>query len=198
MGTTLIESRRRGADLSKCTVSEQTFVAELVANNLFDPTRAARKAGYKNPSQAANKLMKRRRVKAALGKALKERMDRCELTADRVLKEVEYCALRDPIGLCDKNGFIIIDKLSSIPEQLRRCIDGIECRQYTDENGRVTQVIKLKLVSKAVALELAMKHFGMLAPLKVAVKVQTDWEPLYGDDEEPMDEVETRLIEESK
>ena len=198
MGTTLIEPRQRGADLTKLTVSERTFVAELLANNLFDPTRAARKAGYKAPSQAANKLMKRRRIKAALGKALKQRMDRCELTADRVLKEVEYCALRDPIALCDENGLIVIDDLRRIPEQIRRCIDGIKCKQYTDENGGVTQTIELKLVSKAVALELAMKHFGMLAPLKVDLRVPTDWEPLYGDDDEPVDEVETRLIEESK
>jgi len=72
MATTLIDSRKNGYDPNKLTDQQKAFVMELLASENFCMTEAARNAGYKHPAQAANKLLKNKNIKAALGKAQRE------------------------------------------------------------------------------------------------------------------------------
>lgn len=156
------------------------FVHALMSSAVFNPTEAARIAKYRHPKQAANKLLQDERIQSILGKAMQEREERMEVTGDRILEELDICATRDILDLCDENGHIIVDDLRKIPERLRRCIDSVKVKQAIDQDGNTFQQIELKLVPKIAALELSMKHRGMLAPKKHEVKQQFnfDWDRL--------------------
>lgn len=160
--TSKIKSRKRGYQPDKLTAKELLFIAEMNGSANMSPTRAAKAAGYKSPSSAGQRLMDRPRVQAALGTQLQKRLDRLEMDGDRLLEELAYMALRDPIDLCDENtGEIIVDDLRKIPERMRRCIEGIETIDTYDGDGNLTRKTKIKLCSKTSAVEMAMKHFGM-------------------------------------
>lgn len=196
MGTTLIREKKFGADMRKLTVPQQMFVMEMLADKNFDPTAAARKAGYKTPSQAANKLLKNKTVAAVLGKFQKDRVERLSLDADRVVQELHNWAYLDVADLTDESGRIIVDDVRKIPEHARRCINGIKVTQWIDKRGKPQQRIELKMVSKEAAMTLLMKHAGMLAPQKIEMKhsVGIDWSSLNGrPNGEEVDVVEERL-----
>lgn len=170
MGTSLITERQRGADIDRLPSQQQNFVRELLSSQMFSPADAARKAGYKRPSNAAYRLMQKPEIQAALGKAQRLRNEELKIDAARVLRELYYIAFRDPLQLCDETGRLRIDDMSQIPEEMRRCIDGIKVKQTRtrrdDDAGTETveQEIELKLVGKLGALELLAKHLGMLMP----------------------------------
>ena len=179
MGSGLIKKSKRGANVKRLSTNAQVFVAELLNDNLFNPTAAAKRAGYAAPSVAANKLMKDKRIQAILGKALRDRLERLEMSGDTLLRELSYCALRDPIDLCNEHGQIDVDDLRKIPERIRRCIDSIRINDYTDKKGNTVRTIELKLTSKLAAIELGMKHFGMLAPQQHQVTMTSiNWDDL--------------------
>jgi len=199
MGTQLVKSRQRGVDPSKLTDQQRMFCEELAADTNFNATEAARRVGYKNPSSTAGKLLKQRKIQAYLGKVLGDRQRRLQIQQDDVLRELAYIAMRDPIDLCDEDGYIIINNLKDIPERMRRCIDGLEVVERENPiTGEKTQQFKLKLVGKLGALELIMKHLGMLDSKGEGTgKSQPfDWDSLYGEPEN-LDEPDSleRLIE---
>jgi len=200
MGSGLIKKSKRGANAKRLSTNAQVFVAELLNDNLFNPTAAAKRAGYAAPSVAANKLMKDKRIQAILGKALRDRLERLEMNGDTLLRELAYCALRDPIDLCNENGQIDVDDLRKIPERIRRCIDSIKIKESTDDKGNVERTIELKLTSKLAAIEIAMKHHGMFAPEQHQVTMTSiNWDDLCKEGKvEDVIEAETLAIEEKK
>jgi phage terminase small subunit len=170
MGTTLIEERKNGKCLTDLPTQQQTFLLSLMGSLLFSPTDAAREAGYKNPSQAAYRLLQKPAIQAILGKMLRQRREMMEHTNEEVLRELDYIAFRDPIALC-QDGILITDDLRKVPPEMRRCIDGIELEWKPVQVGRgkskkfiVKPFMKLRMVSKEAALTLMMKHRGMLKP----------------------------------
>ncbi len=179
MGTVLVKERKNGASVERLTDQQQTFVMELLASPTFHPTEAAKKAGYKSPQVQAFKLLKKPAIQAILGKALRERRERCELKADLILQEVAYCAMRDPIDLCDENGKIAVDNLHKLPERIRRCIDSFKIKRHIDrETGNITDTIELRLAPKIASLELAMKHLGLFSPEKHEDTIRVNWDDL--------------------
>ncbi|KKN70633.1 hypothetical protein LCGC14_0429060 [marine sediment metagenome] len=195
MGTKLIKPRKRGGNWKYLTSGQYMFCLEMLASKMMNAAEAARNAGYHNPAQAANKLMKIKRVALILKKEMEERIDRTKLSADRILEEVAYCALRDPLDLCDENGKIIMDDMRKLPERIRRCIDGIKLKRYVDaETGDVTETMEMKLVSKMSALELAARHFGLIGPQKLDVRVlPLDFDAMVLDQKNSADPIEERL-----
>jgi len=157
---------------SKLKVSKRTglsatelhFVECLLANKLFSPTEAAKEAGYAKPSHAAQKLLKNPKIARLLEGRVKDRAIHYEAKAHELIEELSHIALSDPIDFCDPvTGKIILDDISAIPRNARRRIDGIKVRQQYDEDGNViSQQVELKLVPKVAAIELLMKHLGML------------------------------------
>lgn len=152
-------------DLSKLPAKQRMFVQYLMEDPDFSVTAAAKRAGYAHPSQMGYKLLRKDPIRKALGLAMKARIDRSNLNADRVLEELGHCALRDPLDLCDEDGKIIVDDLKKIPEGMRRAIDGVKVRKrdiIRDGEFMGQEVIyELKLVPKLGALDLLMKHLGM-------------------------------------
>jgi len=159
--------------LTTCDVDEpqlndrqRRFVAEyLVSLNGAD---AARRAGYAHAKVAAARLLKNPQVAAAIGNVRRNDLERLELTRERILQELACIALRDVADLCDEDGIIRINDLRQLPERVRRCVDSIKCKQHTDADGNISQSIELKLAPKNAAVELAMKHFGLLSDKQAA------------------------------
>lgn len=161
------------------TDKQRKFVAEYMLT--LNATDAARKAGYKQPNVTSAKLMANPLIAKQIDEAQRQGLEKLELSRDALLRELANCALRDVADLCDERGAIITDDLRKLPERVRRCIDGIKQRVTTDQNGNQTVTTELKLSPKIAAIELAMKHFGMLKPVEHNVKMQFDWDALYED-----------------
>ena len=207
MATSKIVPRKRGANPSRCTAAEQKFVMELLAAGDWNLAAAVRKAypRVKNPGQYGNKLIRRPHIRDMLGKIMKDDIDRLGLKREEVLLQVWYCLTRTAGDFIDENG--AMREIHDMGQRAQACIDGIDIDEYIDnETGEVSKrKIKLKLVPKAQAIEMAMKHLGLNAPEEHRHIVGTVQEALQRlsapppeDDVEAMLEAEEqRLLEES-
>lgn len=166
MSTSLVDPKRRGRKLNKLTTAQQTFCHEMAADPQFNGTAAARKAGYKHPPQAANKLLNTRAVQAYLGKVLHERQERCQLTADEVLEHLGEALFLDPLELFSSNpeGTITVKSLDDVPIAVRRCITKIKSKKRVTQDGATETTLEIELMSKDAAMTNAMKHLGLLSP----------------------------------
>lgn len=191
---------RRGVNPKHLTDKQQKFIQEYLID--FCGARAAKAAGYKHPAVAACKLLNAKRyplVARAIGAARRRDLEDLALTRENILRELAYCLFRDPVDLCNKDGRIAINDLRELPPRVRRCIDGIKCKQYTLGDGTVVQEIELKLVGKLGCIEMAMKHKGLLGIEKHEVKMGVDWDSLLGSEEKTIDLTEQEIqTEEAK
>jgi phage terminase small subunit len=168
--TSAIQPRQKGAvkKAEKLTPPQRAFVAELLADPLMSPTQAAVNAGYKKSaaSQAANSLMKNSTIAQMIGKALRERLERTEITQDEVLNFLINALFLDPLQLFDSSeGILTLKDLATIPAQVRRLITKMEVRSRTINGGEdLETVVKVEWVSKELVLQLCMKHLGMIQP----------------------------------
>jgi phage terminase small subunit len=160
MGTTLIKNRQNGSSLNGLTSNQRAFVLELLADNLFNPTDAARRVGYKQPASAANQLLKNKKVQAALGKAQREREERCQLKADDVLNYLRTALFFNPLRFFTptKDGKLEIMNPEEVPEEIGRLIEKYSLKHKENEDGSTQTTIVVETLSKSVALGLAMKH----------------------------------------
>lgn len=164
---------------AKLTPRQLAFVREYPVD--MNATAAAERAGYGGgkggASVAGCRLLADSRIGALIGEALNQRAARVELSADRVLQEVARLALADPLLAFNDDG--TLKPLKDIPEDLRRCLAGVELRQVDGE--KTATITKVKFWDKRASLELAMKHLGLLkdklelggeggAPLQIVVK----------------------------
>jgi phage terminase small subunit len=160
MGTKILQPKKRGANTDMLTVQQNLFVQALLASQNFNGTEAARAAGYKTPSQAANKLMKQPQINAAIGKAIHERMSNSKITAARVLEELSYIAFSDIRQILEPDGSF--RQIGSLDDATARAISEIDIKVDMDEQGNSKTTAKVRFASKLQALELIMKHLGML------------------------------------
>lgn len=161
MGT-VIEPRKNGASLKKLTSNQRMFVEYLLADEGFNPTNAARRAGYSSPSVASNRLMKKREIRAVIGKALRERVNGAKIEADAVLKHLATALYLDPLELFEigSDGSYMVKDLNKIPQRIRRCITKLKCK--VGKEGDVS--VEVELMSKDAAMTNAMKHLGLVSP----------------------------------
>lgn len=171
MSSSLVKPKSRGASLDRMTDAQQVFVLEYIANG-GNGAHAAKKAYPRNsnPSQAACQALRHPVVAAYLGKVLKAKLDEADLSATRILRQLEAALFLDPIDLFDKcgPGVYKIKDLAEIPERVRQCITGIECKtkERTLDDGSVESEtwFEVRLMDKNKALELAMKFRGLVEP----------------------------------
>lgn len=198
MGSKSIQPCQNGANLKRLTNQQQMFVYELLADNEFNIKRAAKKAGYKNPSQSANQLLtKNRYVARALGKAQRERQERCELTGDDVLNYLKDVLYLNPLNYFypSADGDWTIKDLSSLPEKVGRLIESFELKVIETEDGQTISTFKVKLASKSNALALAMRHTTVD---KQEITHVINWDSILQTNKAEVNIIEARLIEEEK
>jgi phage terminase small subunit len=169
--TTLV--RRHRSSLDSLNSNELMFIRELIADDMWRPVIAARRAGYANPDVAACKLMKKPEICAALGKEQRRRLERLDLKADEVLNYLANGLFYNPLMLFKpgKDGGWIVEDLDKIPAEVGRLIESIKAKTTEsladDGTVSVSTYFELKLVSKTKLLELAMKHCGIDGSTKV-------------------------------
>jgi hypothetical protein len=165
VGTKLIEERQRGTRVRDLTDQHKAFVVELLADDMFDGARAARKAGYRAPQQAAYRLLKLPKIQAALGKAQRLRMERVGLSADKLLEYIDRVIFFNPLKyfVPGPEGWTVEDA-DDLPEWVGEMIESIESKQRVLPDGEVQSYLKVSMLSKAVALKLAMAHCGLDKP----------------------------------
>lgn len=187
----LDKNRKRSFNTSKITAQQEIFIKAMQADPAMQPAAAARVAGYKSPGVAASKLLKKPHIRAEISKQLSERLERLEMNGDRLLQELAFCALRDPIDLCNESGQIELNDLSKLPERIRRCIDSIKVTERHDKEGNPITTTEIRLVSKASAIEMAMRHFGMFEKDNAQTsKVTLNWDQLMDGSEPPNNVIE--------
>jgi phage terminase small subunit len=149
------------------TAKQAAFVREYPLD--LDATAAAKRAGYKggHVKVTAHDLLHLPRyahVQAALGALLKRRADRVEVKADDVLRTLLRLLNSDIRQAFKEDGSL--KPIHELPEDVALAIASIETDELFDGQGRDrTQVgvtRKVKFWNKERAVELAMKHLGLL------------------------------------
>ncbi len=169
MATKKIKERKIGSTLTNTlTNQQQMFIKLLLADPKFDLCNAARLSGYANPAVAGNRLLKNKIISATVGKAIRDRSERLEFTADDVLARLRVVLDVDLTDIYDKNGHVTMKDIKDLPAHIRKCITKIKTYKNStiDEDGE-TQVetkYEIEWMSKDAALQLAMRHFGLLQP----------------------------------
>lgn len=159
----MINPNKRGASDKRLTPTERLFVKAMQADPMMNPAAAARAAGYKkNPSQAANKLMKRPAVMAILGKELHQRAEKFEIRADEVLQELHHLSMARGSDMFDEDGQLL--PLQEMPDRVKAAIKSFKVTEKVVEgkNGKnhVLRVTDVELHDKKGALDMLMKHLG--------------------------------------
>jgi hypothetical protein len=162
---------RRQTHLEQLSPRMQVFVMEYAADG--NATRAAREAGYKgsNLDSLACGLLKKAHVREALTEVMKPVLDGALLTVENIAQQLSNFLFRNLIPFLDDEGYLNCS-LRELPESIQQAIESWEAdSEYDPETGELTgQKIKVKLVSKAKALELAMKYRQMILPATVNVQ----------------------------
>lgn len=140
---------------------ELRFVHEYLVD--LKGTDAAIRAGYaeKGARQRAFKLLRRPRVVEALEQAFAERLKRTDVTADRVLRDIDTAANLDLLDLFNEHGQL--RDIRQMPAAVRRCITSIKIakRNLTAGDGLMDTVYEVKLIDKAKMHEILAKHTGI-------------------------------------
>ncbi len=183
MPSSLIQNSKRGVDLKRLNTAQRSFVLFLLADNFFNPTAAAKAAGYKQPSNAAIRLMRHPLVQAALGKEQREREERCQLKADDVLNYLRAGLFFNPLDLFtpSKDGKWHIQNPDDLPEEVGRLIEKMKVKVIEKDDGTTESYFEVELVSKSTLLPLAMKHLGISGTERVNItaKVGIDFDQLH-------------------
>ena len=138
----------------------------------FNATKAARRCGFsaKTAYSQGQRLLKNVEIQKRLKELIRERSERTEITADRVLQELAILAFSD------LRNYITIDKdtkaikakaFEDMPPDSSRALEAITENRTIHEDAKgedsiVNEKVTFKLHSKIKALELAMQHLGML------------------------------------
>lgn len=170
------------SDGRELSPKQQEFVREYMVD--LNATKAAERAGY-SPASAgdiAAQLLGKTHVRAAIDAALAKRAAKTELTAERVLKEIQTMAFWDPADLVEimvpvddpagidhaEAGAALVEiegmtyvisgisgarDIKKLPEGIRRAIVG----WGYDKNQNFT----LKLADKSKALDQLARHLAL-------------------------------------
>lgn len=136
--------------------------AAFVSNYLIDlnASAAAVRSGYspKTAKEQGYRLLTNVHVAAAIAEAQTARLERNEVSADKVVQELARIAFADPRKLFDANG--AIKPLDQIDADTRSALV-IEITEGTDTHGNPTQQRKVKFADKLVALHKLARHLGL-------------------------------------
>lgn len=199
---------KNGVSRSRVTDKMWAFAMEYPID--LDKRAAAVRAGYseKTASAMGCKLLKHPLVARIVGKALREKKERWELTADNVGEYLRLALFLNPVkyAIPRRGGKWELKNPESLPDSIGQLIETLEVRPGKDgeEPG-----LFVTWVNKTVVLGLAMKHLGMF-PDKVAdvlQKMALDYDSMYIEgngqraleaSSEPADPIEQRLVQEER
>lgn len=143
------------------TRKQQVFVAEYLKD--LNATRAAIAAGYskKRASVAGAELVRNRKVSEIIDGKLGKRLEKLDVSSEKILAELEKLAYFDPVDLFESDGSVKMIK--DIPEPTRKVLAGFEVSEIFDgASGEQKHAIgllkKIKVSDRIRALELLGKY----------------------------------------
>jgi len=140
----------------------ERFVDEYLVD--LNATQAAIRAGYspKCAEVQGTRLLRDARVKAAVRIGKGEALERVNLKADRVLRELARVGFSDVRHLFKDDGTVI--PLRELPPAVSASIASVEVvlKNAAAGDGVVDRVLKIKLWDKNRALNDLARHFALL------------------------------------
>lgn len=169
------------------TPKQKRFVEEYLID--LNATQASIRAGYskKYADRQAHELLEKTRVVAAIRAKIEERSKRIEITQDMVLKEL-FSTLTGTMGDVAEwtaNAVTLIPK-NELSEKGIKIIKKVKSYTRTGEFGIDTQV-EVEIQDKLKAIELCMRHLGMLNDKLSLNTKDVEWERLQEIFKNPID-----------
>lgn len=141
------------------TPRQAQFVKEYLID--LNGTQAATRAGFsaKTANEQAVRLLADVSVRSAIDEALARRTEKVELTQERVLLELKRLALFDIRKIFNADG--TLKRVVDLDDDTAAAIMSIEMVEIGTD-GQLAISKKFKASDKKGALELTMRHMGML------------------------------------
>lgn len=141
---------------------QRAFIAEYLKDR--NGTQAAIRAGYSKRSaySQAERLLRKDEIREAVAAGMERIGDRCELTAERTLREVARVAFFDPRKLFNSDGSP--KEITELDDDTAAAVAGLEVIEQFEGTGKdrvfTGYLKKYKIADKNSALDKAMKHLG--------------------------------------
>lgn len=153
---------RHAVRLEAMNARQTRFVSAYVLCG--NATEAAIKAGYarKAAQEQGSRLLSKAMIRNAVNEKQAKRLERNELSADRVLEELRRLAFADMRGFFDAKGDL--KPIAEMSAEQGSQLAGLEViiKNAKAGDGQTDTVHKFKLWDKTRALESLAKHFGLL------------------------------------
>lgn len=180
MASTKLKKRKlRPIKEAELSDKQRLFAREYAVD--LNGTQAAIRAGYavKSASVTSTKLLKNPLVLQEVGFAQNKALTKVGMRVEEVLEQIHSALTREGKDFIDPATGELIP-IHNLPKRANQAIDGIE-QEVTiieRENMPPMKVIKtkLKLVPKASAMDMAMKHFGAYAAEKSETTTKVTFE----------------------
>lgn len=147
------------------------FVAEYLVD--LNGTQAAIRAGYsaKTAESQASTLLRNPKISEAVAAGKSKQLDKLDLSAERVLREIAKLSFSNVKTLFDENGNL--RPVHLLTDDEAACIASLEVIKKNAEagDGKIDTVHKVKVWDKTRSLEMLAKHFALLTEV---VKHTTD------------------------
>jgi phage terminase small subunit len=147
----------------KLTAKQTFFVAEYQKD--FNGTQAAIRAGYsaKNADVIADQLLGKTWVSEAIQKAMKERLLKIGVHAERVLTELARIGFSDIRKLFNENGSL--KNPQDWDADTAAAVAGVQFTEEFEASSKERKGIgttkRVRMFDKVRALEMLMKHLGL-------------------------------------
>jgi len=172
----------RTKELVKLSPSHKNFCRTLIADHKMNQTQtyldtmATPNMRRVTAKDKAGNLMKNKLIRVELQRLMDLRAERLDLTADKVLAEISQIAFMkfDDYGSYDEDGNVVLKPSDEVDT---RGIKSIKRRIVSSDENSTTEAFEVKFHDKLKALELTMRHLGLLNENlinvgKVEVKIQ--------------------------
>lgn len=152
---------KAGSSQASAAVKRRLFADAYVANG-GNATQAAVAAGLspKTAGQTGGRMLKHAEVQARIAELQQKVAQKFELTAERVLQEVSRLAFFDIRKLVDNTGKPLA--LGDLDDDTAAAIVGLDVVNIGNNDSGIGEVLKFKLADKKGALDMAMRHLGLL------------------------------------
>ena len=163
------------------TDKQRAFVDEYLVD--LNATQAAIRAGYSRhtANEQASRLLANVKIQKLIAERKAARVERTEITQDRVLQELYRLCFVDVRKFFNADG--TAKPITELDDDAAAALAGFEVNEIFGDDSVIGNTKKFKLTEKKGALELLMRHMGML----------NDKLKLQGDPQAPL-EVKTKVV----
>lgn len=127
----------------------------------MNATRASIEAGYSKHSadSQGSRMLKNVKVKAYIDKHSRKRLEKLDITADKVMQELANIAFFDPRKMFNENSGLI--EIQDLDDATAKAIGTIKLRKEKMDSDTFAETMEVKPNDKLKALDMIMKNMGM-------------------------------------